>query len=188
MHVFVRNAPLDLTPQIEPEPSDRRGPPLSQGFLLTLITMVAADSCSEETLDVLSHVDADRWYLGQALESVLDEMEHRSPGGAFRMGRSVYFMLPSKLREIGVVDAASFFRTLPSLWHIVTRGDSGEFRAEMTGDKAAQVEMIQPYNCAFEEGAILGFLEGLGYTQVTTQHSRCMRNGHPSCVLAVAWK
>lgn len=188
MHTFVRNAPLDLTARPEPAVSDRSGPPLSQGFLFTLIGMVASDLCSEATLETITQADPDLWYPGQALESVLDEVGRKSPRGAFRVGHSVYFMLPDKLREIGIVDAASFFRILPSLWQNVTRGDSGHFETQMLGDKMARVDMVQPYNCEFEEGALVGFLEGLGHREVTTQHTTCMRLGEPACKILISWK
>lgn len=187
MHIFVKNAPLDLTPQQEAAVSDRSGPPLCQGLLLTLISMVASDSCPEETLDRLSQVDADRWYLGQALESVLDQMERQQEKSAFRIGRTAYFMLTGKLKELGAVDAASFFQTLPSLWQIVARGDAGYFKAALHADNRALIEMAQPYNCDFEEGALVGVLDGLGYTRVTSQHTQCMRHGHSACQIWLEW-
>lgn len=188
MQTFVRNAPLDLTPQPEPAITDRSGPALSQGFLLTLISMVASDLCSDETMDALSQIDAEGWYLGQSIESLLDEMERKSPGSAFRIGRSVYFMLPTQLKSMGVVDAQSFMRNMSALWLAVTRGDSGSFRTSDITDHAARIEMEQPYSCDFEEGAFVGLLEGLGHRDVKTQHTTCLRKGHSFCTLLVSWK
>lgn len=194
MQKFLCNVPLDLTPQTEarvkdhdPNQDDRSGPALTQGLLLTLLNMVVPDSYSEETVEAISQVDSDRWYLGQAVETVFDEMERKAPGGAFRAGRAIYFMLPAQLKQVGIVDVTSFFEKLPGLWLMVTRGDTGVFRTQRLGEKLARVEMAQPYNCSFEEGALVGFVEGLGHRAVVSRHLQCMRDGRPFCLVEVGW-
>jgi predicted hydrocarbon binding protein len=188
MHQFLRDAPLELTVHPEPPLLDRSGPPLSQGFLFTLIGMAAVGHCSPETLDALSAIEPESWYHGQLLEAILDEAARRNGDAPFQLGRAVYFMLRPQLRQFGITSPERFFATLPGLWTQVTRGDSGWFRAEMSSPQAARVEMAQPYNCRFEEGAIVGFLDGLGCTEVRTQHTRCLREGAPFCVVEVGYK
>lgn len=185
MYLFLRNASLDLTTYKEPPVEDRSGPPLSQGFLFTLISMVIGNRCSQATLDALTTIDPDAWYHGQLLESILDEAERHAADASLQLGRAVYFMLPSQLRQLDTPE--SFFAALPALWLQVTRGDSGYFRTAQERPGAARVELAQPYNCRFEEGAVLGFLDGIGYEQVRTEHVTCMRHGAPHCTLNVTW-
>ena len=113
-HVLVpaqrsaRHAPL-----VAPAAADRTGPPLSQGFLFTMVATVAGDHCSPEILDALSRIDPDAWYHGQLLE---------------------------------------------------------------------------PYNCHFEEGAIVGLLEAFEARNVRIEHGPCRRADAPFCVFDARWE
>lgn len=185
MYLFSRNAGIDLTTYTEPAVEDRSGPPLSQGFLLTLIGMVSGSRCSPATLEALTAVAPDAWYHGQVLEAILDEAAQKAADAPYQLGRAVYFMLPAQLRQLDTPQ--SFFATLPTLWTQVTRGDSGWFQTEQLSPSAARVKMAQPYNCHFEEGAVVGFLDGLGCEQVSSRHVSCMRDGAPCCTLEVTW-
>ncbi|HRI50289.1 MAG TPA: hypothetical protein PLW65_08905 [Pseudomonadota bacterium] len=102
--------------------ADRSGPPLSQGFLLTLISMVSGSRCSPATLEALTAVVPDAWYHGQVLEAILDEAAQKAADAPYQLGRAVYFMLPAQLRQLDTPE--SFFATLPTLWTQVTRGDA----------------------------------------------------------------
>ena len=73
MYFFARNAGVDLTTYKEPSIEDRSGPPLSQGFLLTLVSMVGGALCSPEILDKLAAINPNAWYHGQLVEAVLDD-------------------------------------------------------------------------------------------------------------------
>ena len=165
--------------------ADRSGPPLTQGFLLTLLSMVSGSHCSSATLDKLAEIMPDAWYHGQLLEAVLDEAAQKAADAPYQLGRSVYFMLPKQLRQLDTPE--SFFATLPTLWTQVTRGDSGWFQTQQLSPRAARVKMAQPYNCRFEEGAIVGFLDGLGCEQVISRHVECVRTGAACCTLEVTW-
>lgn len=149
--------------------------------------MVAGSRCSPVTLDALAAIDPEAWYHGQLLETILDEAAQKSAAAPYELGRAVYFMLPTQLRQLGVTTPESFFAALPALWLQVTRGDSGWFRTEQLLPGVARITMAQPYNCHFEEGALVGFLDGLGCEQVRSRHLDCMRNGAPCCTLEVAW-
>lgn len=185
MYLFARNAGVDLTTYKEPSPEDRTGPPLSQGFLLTLISMVGGGRCSQATLDKLAAIEPNAWYHGQLVEAVLDDAAQHDAEAPLQLGRAVYFMLPNQLRQLDTPE--KFFAGLPALWIGVTRGDSGWFRCEQLAPNSARVDMAQPYNCQFEEGAVLGFLDGIGCEQPSSKHVRCMRKGDPFCTLEVTW-
>lgn len=185
MYLFARNSGLDLTTYKEPSLEDRSGPPLSQGFLLTLISMVIGGRCSQPTLDRLAAIDPNAWYHGQLVESVLDEAARHDADAPLQLGRAVYFMLPSQVRALDTPER--FFAGLPALWVQVTRGDSGWFRCSHYTPGSARVELAQPYNCEFEEGAVLGFLDGIGCEQLVSKHVSCLRKGAPFCTLEVTW-
>ena len=74
------------------------------------------------------------------------------------------------------------------MWPHVTRGDAGEIRATLVGPQHARIELQQPFNCHFEEGAIVGFVESHGGVDLVVDHHTCMRRGAPSCVLDLRWR
>jgi len=188
MHRFQRRAPLDVTPYPEPPVADRTGPPLTRGFLFTLVGTVAADECSPEVLAALSSIDPDAWYHGQLLETILDEFEARDPSLPHFLGRNVYFMFRRQLESLGIQSATAVLESLPRLWMEATRGDGGEWRSAMVGPKRARLEAEQPYNCLFEQGAIVGFIESYDAADVRIEHTQCMRKGAPFCVMEVTWQ
>jgi hypothetical protein len=186
MFRFQRHAPLDATPLVAPAEDDRSGPPLTQGFLFTMVSTVAAEHCSAEVRDLLARIDPDAWYHGQLLETILSQLEDRDPDLPAKVGRNIHFMWKSQLDPLGFRTAGAVMAALGQLWRSATRGDGGEFRA-VVGPRRAHVEMEQPYNCHFEEGAVRGLLEAYDAAHVRIVHTPCMRDGAPFCVLEARW-
>lgn len=187
MYSFRRGAPLDAVPIAAPAAEDRSGPPLSQGFLFTMVATVAGDHCSPEILDVLSRIDPDAWYHGQLFESILEHFEAKDPALVRYVGRNIYFMLRSELEKYGIKSPRRMMESVPSVWRTVTRGDSGEWRT-LVGPLRAHVEADQPYNCRFEEGTLVGLLEAFDARNVRIEHGPCKREGAPFCVLDARWE
>lgn len=185
---FSASQPPDLTVWPEPPIDDRSGPPLSQGVLFTMLAMVAADELEREWLDVFERLDPHAWYHGQLLESVLTGLERRDPALPRSLGRSVYLLFRARLESFGLTSAAAVIASLPLLWQQATRGDSGVFRSALLGPRHARVELEQPYNCAFEEGAVVGFIEAMGGRDVVVDHTTCIRSGAPHCELHLRWR
>jgi hypothetical protein len=188
VYTFQPSPSLDTTRYPEPPLSDRSGPPLSQGFVLTLIATVAAEYCSEETLSVLNQVEPLAWYHGELLEGVLDEFERCDPALPAEIGKNIYYTLRSQFMAMGIVTPTDVVNTLPAVWQHVTRGDSGEWRSTIVGPGHARIEVDQPYNCHFEEGALQGALEAFDAFDVEIDHSQCKRHGAPFCVFDVRWQ
>jgi hypothetical protein len=186
MYRFQRHAPLDATPHVAPAEDDRSGPPLSQGFLFTMVSTVAAAHCSAEALAMFNRIDPNAWYHGQLLETVLSQLEDLDPELPGQVGRNIHFMWRSQLDQIGLRSATAVMEALPHLWRTATRGDCGEYRAAV-GPRRARVELEQPYNCLFEAGAVRGLLEAYDATNVRISHGPCMRHGAPFCALEVRW-
>ncbi len=187
MFMFQRSAPLDTTPHTPPSQDDRTGPPLSQGFLFTMIGTVVADRAGPEVIEVLGKLDPDAWYHGQLLETLLNRFEEEDPGLPQRIGRNIFFMWRSQLEAQGFRTAGAVMEAVPSLWKQVTRGDSGEWRVAV-GTRRAYLEVDQPYNCQFEAGTILGLLEAYGAINVRMSHAPCRRRGARFCVVDVRWE
>jgi hypothetical protein len=186
MFQFQHHAPLDATPHVPPAEDDRTGPPLSQGFLFTMVSTVAGERTSPEVLALLGGIDPDAWYHGQLLESLLDRLEDLDPALPQHIGRNIYFMWRSQLEALGFRTAGAVLAAVPSLWRQVTRGDCGEWRVAV-GPRRAHMEMDQPHNCLFEAGTIIGLLEAYDATNVRVTHTPCRRRGAPFCVLDVRW-
>lgn len=185
---FEPSAPLDFTPYPEPDPADRSGPPLSQGFLLTMINTVAADHCSPELCDQLMQVDPEAWYHGQLFETILNDFESKEAGLPAEIGKNIYYMMRSEFTAQGLQTPTDVIKTIPYVWLHVTRGDSGKWRTEITGPRQARIEMEQPYNCRFESGAVQGALEAFDALAVEIEHLECMREGSPCCILEARWQ
>ncbi|AKT38811.1 hypothetical protein [Chondromyces crocatus] len=185
---FQRRAPLVFTSYAPPPPESSEGMVLNQGFLFTLMSTVAAPELSEETLAALREVDPESWYDGQHMETILSELEDRDPELPRSIGYSIYFMLRPEMEKGGTVTGCvSLLEQLPMIWRMVLRGDRGEFRTELLGPGWARVEMEQPFNCRFEEGALHGLLESWDARDVAIVHNPCMRDGAACCVLDVRW-
>ncbi len=152
-----------------------------------MLSMVIGDRCSPQTLRALAEIDPERWYHGQLLEAILDEVAAKSADAPYQLGRAVYFMAHTQLEQMGVPTPEILIVQMPTMWTHVTRGDSGWFRTELLTPTAAHVEMAQPYNCDFEEGAFVGFLDGLGCERVTSRHTTCVRKGAAFCTLELTW-
>ncbi|NOK58196.1 MAG: hypothetical protein GFH27_549279n3 [Chloroflexi bacterium AL-W] len=187
MYKFERRVPLDFTPYPEPPMDDRTGPPLSQGVILTLINTVAVEYCTPEMRKALNDVDPNTWYHGQVLESILNEFEDQDPTLPQEVGKNIYYTLRSQFISLGMQTPSDVITTIPLVWNLVTRGDSGEWRTKMLGPGKAHVELEQPYNCMFEHGGLLGALECFDATDVQLEHVKCMRRGDPYCVFEVTW-
>jgi len=187
MHHFHHREPLDLTTYEDPSVENRTGVPLSQGFVLTLISTVAAEYCSPTTLAAIEQIDPNAWYHGQLLESVLNEFEERDPTLPAEIGKNIYYTLRSQFIELGMRSPTDVITTLPLVWRAVTRGDSGEWRSLMIKPGQAHVEAEQPYNCLFEQGALQGALEAFDAWDVRIAHTTCMRRGDAYCTFEVAW-
>lgn len=188
MHRFVRRAPLDMTEYPEPPAADRTGPPLTQGFLFTVLATVAADDFSPEALAAMDRINPNAWYHGQLLETMLNEAEDRDPSLPHALGRNIYYMFRDLLEGFGVGSTAAVIASLPQLWTTSTRGDSGVWRTELVGLRQGHIEAEQPYNCRFEEGAVRGFLESFEASEVMIEHRQCMRSGAPFCTFEVSWE
>jgi hypothetical protein len=186
MYRFHRHAPLDATTFVAPPEDDRSGLPLSQGFLFTMVSTVAAAHLAPEVLTVLAKIDPNAWYHGQLLETILSQLEDKDPELPGQLGRNIHFMWRSQLDGLGFRSATQLMEALPALWQSATRGDAGEYRVAV-GPRRAHVELEQPYNCLFEAGAIRGLLEAYDATNVRIVHTPCMRAGAPFCVLEVRW-
>ena len=187
MHSFRRSAPLDTTPLVAPEAEDRTGPPLTQGFLFTMVATVAGDHCSPEILDALSRIDPDAWYHGQLLESILTHFEEKDPALVRYVGRNMYFMMRTELEKLGIKSATAGMESIPMIWRLATRGDGGAWRA-LVGPRRAHLEAEQPYNCRFEEGALVGLLEAFDARNVRVEHSPCRRDGAAFCAFELRWE
>jgi hypothetical protein len=186
MYEFLAQAPLDATPIVPPAEDDRTGPPLSQGFVLTMVATVAGERASPEVREVLGQIDPDAWYHGQLFESVLARFEDLDPALPQHIGRNIYFMWRSQLEALGFRTAGAVMAAVPALWRQVTRGNSGEWRVAV-GPQRAHFEVDQPYNCMFEAGTIIGLLEAYDATNVRLTHSPCRRRGAPFCVIEARW-
>lgn len=186
MFHLERNAPLDATPLIAPAEDDRTGPPLSQGFLFTMMSTVAAAHLSAEALALLARIDPDAWYHGQLLETLLSQLEDRDPELPAQLGRNIYFMWRSQLEALGFRSAGAVMEAIPLLWKSATRGNGGEWRV-VVGPRRAHIEAEQPYNCMFESGTVRGLLEAYDATNVRIAHGPCRRGGAPFCVLDCRW-
>jgi hypothetical protein len=188
MYQFAANAPLDATEYPEPAQDDRSGIPLTQGLIMLLISTTASEHCTPEVMAVLKQIKPESWYAGQLLETILNSFEQDDPELVIDIGKNIYYTLEGQFRAMGLQAPADVINTLPMLWQHVTRGDSGEWRNAMTGPNAARVELEQPYNCRFEQGALQGALECFDADDVVIDHVQCMREGAPFCVLEVKWQ
>lgn len=187
MYRFSQQAVLDLSTYPDPGPA-RVGPPLSQGFVLVLISTVAAEYCTPELRHLLAQVDPNAWYHGEVLEGILSDFEARDPALPAEIGKNIYYTLRGQFLAMGLRTPADVIRTIPMIWQHVTRGDSGEWRTELLGPGRARLEVDQPYNCRFEEGAVQGALEAFDAYDVRIEHSACARNGAPFCIFNVTWR
>ncbi len=187
MHSFRRSAPLDLAPLVAPAVEDRTGPPLTQGFMFTMVATVASEHCTPEILEVLSRVDPDAWYHGQLLESILTHFEDKDPALVVHVGRNIHFCMRSQLHAQGITSPMLVMESVPGIWRHGTRGDGGEWTA-IVGPLRARLEAHQPYNCRFEEGTLLGLLEACDARNVRIGHGPCMRDGAPCCVFEARWE
>jgi hypothetical protein len=159
---------------------------LTQGFLFTMVSTIAADHCSAEVRNLLAGIDPNAWYHGQLLETIVNQLEDQDPSLPEWLGRNIHFMLRSQLDVLGVRDATSVMEAVPAIWRSATRGDGGEWRAAV-GPRRAHLEAEQPYNCLFEAGAVRGLLEAYDAFNVRITHNPCMRAGAPFCVMDVRW-
>jgi len=141
-----------------------------------------------EVLAALSRIDPNAWYHGQLFETIFNDFEARDPSLPHFLGRNVYFMCRSQLDRLGIDSATAVIESIPKLWIESTRGDGGEWRSVMQGPRHAHIEAEQPYNCLFEQGAVVGFLESYDAINVRLDHARCMRRGAPFCVFEVLWE
>jgi hypothetical protein len=187
MHSFRRNVPLDTTPYVAPAVQDRTGPPLSQGFLFTMVATVAGDHCSPEILEALSRIDPDAWYHGQLLESILEHFEQKDPALVRYVARNIYLLLRGELEKQGINSPRVVMESVPLIWRNVTRGDAGVWRS-LVGPTRAHLEAEQPHNCRFEEGTLVGLLEAFDARNVRIEHGPCMRSGAPFCVFEARWE
>ncbi len=187
MYRFEHSAPLDTTVYPEPAAEDRSGPPLTQGTIYLLMDTVASDYCTPEMQDALEEIEPTEWYHGQLLETILNHFEDENAERVIDIGKNIYYTLQHQFMEMGLRTPADVIKTMPMLWLHVTRGDSGVWRSELISDHEGIVEMEQPYNCHFEQGALQGALECFDAKNVQIDHSQCMRNGAPYCRMVVTW-
>lgn len=187
MFRFQRHAPPDLMLYSPPPVDHRDGPPLSQGFVLTLINTVAAEHCTPEMKTWLDQVDPNGWYHGQLLETVLNTFEDLDPDLPNEIGKNIYYTLQTQFAAMGIRTPDDVITTMPGLWQHVTRGDAGYWRIELCEPGHARLEGAQPFNCLFEHGAVHGAMEAFDAVDVQITHEQCMRRGDRSCMLDVRW-
>lgn len=189
MQRFERRLPIDLTPYPDPGvEAARTGPPLSQGVILTLVNTVGGEHLSQETQDLLDEVEPETWYLGQTLESVIAELAERDPALPYQMGKNIYYTLRAQFVALGINSPTDVITTLPLVWSLVTRGDSGEWRNQMVAPGHGHIELDQPYDCGFESGALHGAMDAFGAYNVQINHTQCVRQDAPFCVMDVTWQ
>lgn len=187
MHRFKRSAPLQAIRYPEPPVEERGGPPAGRGLVYRMIGLVAAEHCTPEMLDLFATLEPDGWYDGQLLETVLDHLESIDPDLPREVGTSFYTIVHDRLRQHGISTPEALIAHYPLLWRRGARGDTGEVRAQMLGPQRARVEMEQPYNCRFWEGAVRGILDAVGAEAISIEHQPCMRLDAPCCVLDIRW-
>jgi hypothetical protein len=167
---------------------NRSGPPLTRGSLYKLLSTVAAGDLPAEDANALREIDGDAWYLGQALETLVNKLEDKDPALPELLGRNIYFMFRTPLRDIGITTATALVSGLPSMWVFATRGSSGAWRATQRGQWHWIVEAEQPYNCLFEAGGLRGFIEAFDGFDVEIEHTTCVRRGDRFCTFDVKWQ
>jgi hypothetical protein len=187
MYRFKPRAPFDLT-VYDPDEVGPDGPPLSQGFILSLISLVASEYCSQETLEMLEQLDGYSWYLGQNLETILTELEEKDPTLVMDIGKNIYYSLRAQFKDLNIHTPEDVILTLPQVWKQVTRGDSGWWTSSIPRPYFAIVEAHQPYNCLYEQGALQGSMEAFDAQDVQIKHVTCMRRGDSCCTFEVTWK
>ncbi|MBK9260429.1 MAG: hypothetical protein IPM54_11405 [Polyangiaceae bacterium] len=188
MQTLLRRAPLDTTVYEDPGMSNRTGPPLTRGSLFTLLGTVAGEALPPEAHAAIRRLEAESWYHGQVLETLLNILEDHDPELPEFVGRNIYFMFRNPLQQVGIHSAAGLLESLPRTWTFATRGDCGEWRSRMVAERHWIVEAEQPYNCIFEAGAVRGFIEAFDGHDVKIEHTTCLRKGHPFCTYVVRWE
>ncbi len=188
MHTFLRHAPLDTTVYEDPGIENRSGQPLTRGSLFVLLGTVAGDSLSDDAHAVIRRLQADVWYHGQLLETLVNMLEEKDPELPEFIGRNIYFMFRTPLQQVGINNATDLVKSLPETWIFATRGDCGVWRSRMVADRHWIVEAEQPYNCIFEAGALRGFIEAFDGYDVKIEHVPCRRKGHAYCSFDVQWE
>lgn len=188
MFKFSPIAPLDTTVYEDPGMHDRSGPPLTRGSLFTLLATVAGEALSAEGHAAIRRLDANAWYHGQLLESVLNMLEEKDPDLPEFIGRNIYFMFRTPLQQTGINNAAEMVKAMGPTWIFATRGDCGEWRSRFVGEHHWIIEGEQPYNCLFEGGALRGFIEAFDGYDVKIEQPTCRRKGHAFCTYDVRWK
>jgi len=118
----------------------------------------------------------------------VNTLEDKDPALPELLGRNIYFMFRTPLKEIGVSSATALISGLPSIWVFATRGDSGTWRTRKLGEQHWHIELEQPYNCVFEIGALRGFIEAFDGYDVEIQHSTCVRRGDRFCTFETKWR
>lgn len=188
MDTFLRRAPIDITTFDDPGVENRAGPPLTRGGMFTLLSTVAAEGLSEEAHKAIRRLEANTWYHGQVLETLLNMLEDHDPELPDFVGRNIYFMFRTQLQGEGIKSAADLLKSMPEIWLIATRGNSGEWRSRMVAERHWVIEGEQPYNCLFEGGGLRGFIEAFDGYDVKIEQLTCMRKGHPFCTYDVRWE
>jgi hypothetical protein len=187
MFRFQPRAPFDLT-VYDGDNVGPQGPPLSQGFILSLISLVASEHCKPETLEMLDQLETYSWYHGQNLETILTEMEELNPTLVIDIGKNIYYSLRSQFVAMNIHTPEDVILTLPEVWKVVTRGDSGWWKSHIPRPYFAIVEAQQPYNCLYEQGALQGSIEAFEAQDVHVEHVTCMRRGDSCCTFEISWK
>jgi len=188
MFTFERQAPLDTKVYEDPGMENRVGPPLTRGSLFTLLATVAGDAISADAHAAIRRLDAEAWYHGQLLETLLNMLEEQDPELPEFVGRNIYFMFRTPLQQVGIHSATDLVKSMTATWIFATRGDCGGWRSRMIEDRHWIVEGEQPYNCVFEGGALRGFIEAFDGHDVKIKQTTCRRQGHPFCTYDVRWE
>lgn len=188
MFKFSHSAPLDTTVFEDPGMQNRAGPPLTRGSLFTLLATVAGDALSADAHNAIRRLDAEAWYHGQLLETLLNMLEKSDPELPEFVGRNIYFMFRTPLQQVGIHSASKLLEAMQPTWIFATRGDCGEWRSRMVADRHWIVEGEQPYNCLFEGGALRGFIEAFDGNNVKITQTTCLRKGDPFCTYDVHWE
>jgi hypothetical protein len=188
MDTFLRQAPMDTTVFEDPGIHNRLGPPLTRGSLFTLLGTVAGEALTDEAYKAIRRLEADSWYHGQLLETLLNMIEDYDAEMPAFVGRNIYFMFRTQVQQVGINSATDLIKSMPGVWIYATRGNSGDWRSRMVAERHWIVEGEQPYNCLFEGGALRGFIEAFDGHDVQIDQTTCRRKGHPFCTYEVRWE
>ena len=113
MDTFLRHASMDTTVFEDPGFNKRLGPPLTRGSLFTLLGTVAGEALTDEAHKAIRRLEAESWYHGQLLETLLNMIEDYDAELPEFVGRNIYFMFRTQLQQVGINSATDLIKSMP---------------------------------------------------------------------------